>query len=139
MENPSQAAPSQAGLSQANSFELTGKSIHVSYSSSSFAGQPMLSYRDNRISRSFSGNEIRSVDTELGRLITVTLDSIADGDTVTFSLALPVVTVRSGPGIFIKVPGITVTNPSTIAGPPPGPQKLYAIVNMRGTAQAVNF
>ncbi len=126
-------------LSQANTFELSGKSIHVSYSSTSFTGVPTFSYRDNRLSRSFSGEEIHLQDTEVGQLVTVTLEAVADGDRVTFSLALPTVTLRRDAAIRIKVPGLTVTNPSTIAGPPPGPQKLYAIVNMKGTAQFFEF
>ncbi len=126
-------------LSQANTFELSGKSIHVTYSSTSFTGVPTLSYRDNRLSRSFSGEEINVENTEIGQLVSVTLEAIADGDRVTFSLALPIVTLPRGPGIRIKVPGVTVTNPSTIAGPPPGPQKLYSVVTMKGTAQFFEF
>jgi hypothetical protein len=126
------------GLSQANTFELSGKSIHVSYSSTSFTGVPLFSYRDDRLSRSFSGEEIHVEDTDVGQLVTVTLEAVADGDRVTFSLVLPIVTLRKGStGIRIKIPGLTVTHPSTIAGPPPGPEKLYSIVNMKGTAQFV--
>jgi hypothetical protein len=53
-------------LSQANTFELSGKSIHVSYSSTSFTGVPLFSYRDDRLSRSFSGEEIHVEDTDVG-------------------------------------------------------------------------
>lgn len=133
----------QANLNQANTFELSGKSIHVSYASTSFAGVPTFSYRDDRLSRSFSGEEIRVADTELGQLITVTLEAIPDFKVVTFTLALPIVTVpQTNTPISIKVPGITVTNPTTIGGPKllgPGPQKLYSIANMKGTAQFLVF
>jgi hypothetical protein len=81
-------------LSQANTFELSGKSIHVSYSSTSFTGVPLFSYRDDRLSRSFSGEEIHVEDTDVGQLVTVTLEAVADGDRVTFSLVLPIVTLR---------------------------------------------
>jgi hypothetical protein len=126
------------GFTQANLFELHGHSIHVTYSSSSILGGPILSYRDDQKSLSFTGKEIMSSNNELGELITVTLESIPDLKTVIFSLVLPIVTVmpQSG-GIRIKVPGITTTNPTTIAGPPPGPQKLYSIINLRGTAQFI--
>lgn len=63
----------QATLNQANTFELRGKSIHVSYASTSFAGVLTLSYRDDRLSLPFNGEEIRVADTELGQLITVTI------------------------------------------------------------------
>jgi len=133
----------QANLNQANTFELNGKSIHVSYASTSFTGVPTLSYRDDQLSRSFSGEEIRVADSELGQLITVTLEAIPDLKVVTFTLALPIVTVpQTNTPISIKITGITVTNPTTIGGPKllgPGPQKLYSIVNMKGTAQFLVF
>lgn len=126
------------GFTQANLFELSGASIQVSYSSTSILGGPIFSYRDNQLSRSFRGKEVRLQDTEVGQLITVTLETIPDLRTVTFSLVLPVVTVMpQSSGTCIKVPGITTTTPTTIAGPPPGPQQLYSIVNLSGTAQFI--
>jgi hypothetical protein len=123
---------------QANLFELSRGAIHVTFSSTSISGKPLFSYRDRTISRSFIGDEIRFQDTELGREITVTLDAIPDLRTVTFSLILPTVTVMpKSSGLLIKVPGITVTNPTTIIGPPPGPQKLYSVITLSGTAQFV--
>lgn len=125
-------------LVRANLFELHGKTIQVSYSDTSLLGGSLLNYRDDRISLSFRGEEIRVCDTELGQLITVTLEAIPDLRTVTFTLILPIVSVMSqSSGTRIKVPAITTTNPTTIAGPPPGPQKLYSIVKLQGTAQFV--
>ena len=126
------------GFTRASLFELHGNSINVTYSSTNILGGPILSYRNDQKSLFFRGKEIMISDTELGELITVILETIPDLKTVTFSLLLPVVTVmpQSG-GTRIKVPGITTTNPTTIAGPPPGPQKLYSIVNLRGTAQFI--
>jgi hypothetical protein len=126
------------GFTRANLFELNGNLIHVTYSSTSILGGPLLSYRDDQRSLSFKGDEIRIQNTELGELITVTLETIPDLKTVLFSILLPVVTVMpQSSGIRIKVPGITTTNPTTIAGPPPGPQQLYSLVNLRGTAQFI--
>ncbi len=126
------------GFTRANLFELNGNLIHVTFSSTSILGGPILSYRDDQRSLSFKGDEIRIQNTELGDLITVTLETIPDLKTVTFSILLPVVTVMpQSSGIRIKVPGVTTTNPTTIAGPPPGPQQLYSLVNLRGTAQFI--
>ncbi|MDQ3185411.1 MAG: hypothetical protein M3Q16_02900 [Pseudomonadota bacterium] len=126
------------GFTQANLFELSRGAIHVTYSSTSILGGPIFSYRDDQLSRSFRSEEVRLRDTEVGQLITVTLEIIPDLRTVTFSLVLPIVTVMpQSNGIRIKVPGITTTSPTTIAGPPPGPQQLYSVVNLRGTAQFI--
>jgi hypothetical protein len=126
------------GFTRANLFELSGDSIQVTYSSTSILGGPILSYRDAQRSLSFRGEEIRSQDTELGELVTVTLEAIPDLRSITFTVILPVVTVMpQSSGLLIQVPGVTTTNPTTIAGPPPGPQKLYSVVNLQGTAQSI--
>ncbi|MBA2658644.1 MAG: hypothetical protein H0U72_03555 [Nitrosospira sp.] len=125
----SQGATDYARFTQANLFELSRGAIHVTYSSTSILGGPILSYRDNRLSRSFRGDEVRIQDTDIGQLITVTLETIPDLRTVNFSLVLPAVTVMpQSMGTHIRVPGITTTAPTTIAGPPPGPQQLYSVV-----------
>lgn len=127
-------------LQKANLFELSGGCIQITYSSSSFAGPPQFSYRDDSMNRQFSGNEIRSVQTEIGELLTVTIEQIPDLRTVTFTLILPVVTVMPGSaGTHIQAPGITTTTPTTIAGPAMGAQMTYSPVKLKGTAQALLF
>ena len=124
------------GFTRANLFELSGDSIQVSYSSTTLFGGPILSYRDAQRSLAFRGAEIRALETELGELITVTLEAIPDLRTMTFTLILPIVTVMpQSSGTYMRAPGVTTTTPITVAGPPPGPQKLYAVVNLQGTAQ----
>jgi len=126
------------GFTQANLFELSRGAIHVTYSTTSFIGGPILSYRDNQLSRSFRGDEISVQATDLGQLVTVTLETIPDLRTVKFTLILPVVTVMpQSVGTRVKVPGITTTTPTSIAGPLPGPQQLYSSINLRGTAQFI--
>ena len=125
---------------QANLFELSGNDIQVTYSSSSFTGRPLFSYRDGSINRQFSGKDIHAVKSELGKLLTVTLEQIPDLRTVTFTLILPVVNVLpASSGTYIQVPGITTTTHTTIAGPVLGAQMTYSQVNLTGTAQVVAF
>ena len=125
---------------QANLFELSGDGIQVTYSSSSIKGSQLLSYQDGTINCRFSGEEIRSEATEIGELLTVTLEHTVDSRAVTFTLILPVVTVMpASGGARIEVPGITTTTHMTIAGPGVGTQKTYFQVNLIGTAQVVVF
>jgi hypothetical protein len=132
-------APTQK-FQQANLFELSGNNIGVTYSSTSIAGTPLFSYRDGSNNRQFSGEEIRSVKTEIGELLTVTLEQILDLRTVTFTLILPVVNVMPGSsGLHIQLPGITTTTHTTIAGSVLGPAKTYSHVNLKGSAQIVAF
>lgn len=124
----------------ANLFELTSGSDHVTYSSSSIAGVPLLSYRTRRASYDFRGDQIRHTSTELGTLVSVTLQTIPDLKTVVFSLLLPNVRVLMGSGgTHVEVPGVVTTVHTTIAGPPMGPEQTYDASSFRGTAQAVIF
>ncbi|MBX3324564.1 MAG: hypothetical protein U0223_14740 [Nitrospira sp.] len=126
------------GFTNANLFELSGGTIHVTYSTTSILGGPIFSYRDNLLSLSFSGAEIHIEETALGQVVTVTLEAIPDLRTVSFSLVVPAVTVMpQSSGTRIKVLGVRTTAPTTIAGPPPGPQLLYSAVYLRGTAQFI--
>ena len=126
------------GFTRANLFELSSNTIQITYSTTSILGGPMLSYRDNTRSLSFRGNDIRIEPTGLGDLVTVTLETIPDLRTVTFSLVVPTVTVMTqSSGTRIKLLGITATAPTTIAGPPPGPEQLYSAVYLRGSAQFI--
>ena len=123
---------------QANLFELSSGDIHITYSTTSILGGPLLSYRDHELNRSFRGAEIRINDTEIGQQVTVTVETIPELRKVDFALILPMVTVMSqSTGTRIKIPGIRIVSPTTFAGPLPGPQKLYSMFNMRGTAQFV--
>ncbi len=113
------------GFTRATLFELSSKTIQVTYSTTNILGGPIFSYRNNILSRSFRGEEIRIENTAIGEVVTVTLETIPDLRTVTFSLIVPVVTVMTqSSGTRIRVLGITTTTPTTIAGPPPGPQQL---------------
>jgi hypothetical protein len=126
---------------QANLFELGSYGTQVTYSSTSITGQPLLNYRDEANNLSFMGDEIRIEETEIGQLITVTLESgAADAPPVTFTLVLPEVNVmpQSG-GTQIQVPGILTTTRSLFGGPRLGAEKTYSILELQGTAQFVVF
>ncbi|MCC8996937.1 MAG: hypothetical protein LM517_07795 [Nitrosomonas sp.] len=125
-------------FSQANLFELSRGDIHITYSTTSILGGPILSYRDHELNRSFRGADIRINDTEIGQQVIVTLETIPDLRKVDFTLILPVVTVMTqSTGTCIKVPGIRIVSPTSFAGPLPGPQQLYSTFNLRGTAQFI--
>src|SRR5436305_9687909 len=79
---------------QADSFSLSGHGIHIDYDSTSFAGQPRLTYHDTVQNRSFSGSEIRTVEVpDLGTIVSVTLSIVPDVGSTTFSVLIPTVLV----------------------------------------------
>ena len=122
-----------------NLFELTGDKVQLTYSTTSKVGQPHLSYNNH----TFNGNEIRSQKSELGSLVTVILENVADGDTLILTLLVPDVTLDSILGETteqpIKTLAIMTTNRNTIAGPPVGARQIYEVLNLQGTAKIVFF
>ena len=127
-------------IQKANLFELSTNRIQVTYSQSSIAGVSLFSYRDENISRQASGKDIRTEETSVGELVTITLEQIPDLRTVTFTLLLPTVNVQAGSaGTHIQVPGIRTTTHTSITGSVLGPEKTYSEVTLKGTAQFVTF
>ena len=123
-----------------NLFKLCGDSIHVDYATGTLTGSN-LSYRDDQIERTFPDAEITVEETTaLGQLVTVILRQVPDFEVVAFTLVLPSITVteRNSP-IDVEVPGVTVTERTTIAGPQPGQQTFYSGVTLKGTAEAAVF
>ena len=66
------AAPAQAPLVAANMFAVAGGGLHVSYSTSGIDGKPHLSYQDPMRALSFTGDQIRRVEGDLGAIVSVT-------------------------------------------------------------------
>jgi hypothetical protein len=124
---------------QANLFELSSNRVRVTFSASSFAGVPQLSYRDRNMARLFQGEEIQFEETALGTLVTVVLEAIPDFRTITFTLVIPEVRVIPGMTARVRLPGIQATREETLLGPGLGQQKVYRTSDLTGTAQFVLF
>ena len=123
-----------------NLFDLSGGDIRVHYSTSSIAGQPLLTYQDEQRQLSFSGDEIRRAETEIGAQVSVTLEAVPDLHTLSFTLLLPAVRLREG-GAQVEAVGILTTHRSSIGGPQllEGALQSYSPVTLCGEAQAVLF
>ena len=93
---------------QVNWNELSGNGILVNYSTSSLAGQPQFFYQDAVQSKQFSGQEIQTVDSVLGKLVTVFLVRTIDTGSTTFtvgaagSLTVTVMEVQSNGNLVIQ-------------------------------------
>src|SRR5205085_5943459 len=72
-----------------NQFALTGGNVQISYSTSGFDGKPHLTYREGEHELSFSGDEIRIQETEIGTLVTVTLQIQVDVGGTKLSFLIP--------------------------------------------------
>ena len=124
-----------------NLFTLVGRNTQVTFAASSLTGQPQLHYQDPERNLAFTGDEIRSLDTEIGTLITVSLEEIPDLRTVTLSLLLPTINLGEWSEISFSTRAILTTHHITIGGPQllKGALQTYRVLSLRGTAKAVEF
>lgn len=123
-----------------NTYEFTGKHVKITYSTTSFTGEPRLSYRDRTRTLQFKGDEIRVTPTELGQLVTVTLEVIPDLRVVTLTLLIPAINLVDDVVIF-KTEAITTTHRTSIGGPAlvKGVLESYSTQTMMGEARLVEF
>ena len=128
-------APNQT----ANLFELQCDGVQVTYSTSSFAGPPQLSYSGPEGDLRFSGSEIETQPTALGDEVTVTLESVPDLHTVALTLLLPAFKLSDDGDAAFETLAIKTTHHTTIAGPPAGATATYDALPLHGEAKSVAF
>jgi hypothetical protein len=141
MTDQREAVSISTGLAEANLFEISGP-LAISYATSSFTGDPRLSYADAERSLSFSGTEITRIETPGGELVTVTLEEVVDELVRRFTLLLPRVTVSRGEQVEFDALGVETIDRSRAFVPAPGPAgvlQTYRVHDLHGVAQAVSF
>jgi hypothetical protein len=116
-----------------NHFELKGKDIRVSFSETSFTGEPLMQYRDRQRQVNARGDEIRQVDVGIGKLVTIVLQSnAADAESIQFSVLIPhTLLTGADRSVSIKTLGITTRGPGFIA-PTTRQFETYAEVRLTG-------
>jgi len=120
------------GFPEPNLFELRGRNVEITYRILRGRGE-FLDYHDRRHDLTFSGEEIDSLETRIGKLITVTLETVPDSHELT--LTLPRINLE-GQSDFFETPAIRTKHLTSIAGPSliEGPLQTYDTVQLRGTA-----
>ncbi|MGH3693766.1 MAG: hypothetical protein ACRDRX_07205 [Pseudonocardiaceae bacterium] len=135
------AMTTSAQLGEANDFRITGP-IVISYSRTSFTGEPRFSYKDGELDFNFSGKDIAQQDTPLGEIVTVTLEDLVpvDGPRRTFTLLVPAIRMRRGEEISFDTLGIeTITSSGRFAPPSPRVLQTYRSHQLQGVAMLVDF
>ena len=123
-----------------NLYELTGDSVSVTYSTTSFGGQPQFTYKKGRQTLTFTGGDIKSEETDIGTLVTVNIGAIPDKSTTYYSVLVPHIILGDvGKKQSFRALGITTVRATTIAGPPKGAQETYKAEALRGSARQVQF
>ena len=101
-------------------------------------GEASLEYTGLDGSVIFRGEEIRQQKTVLGKLISVALKSnMADEGFLDFALVLPPVRMEDEVQVEFKTIGILSQGPSGFGGFPPGAQRTYEILELKGIAEYI--
>jgi hypothetical protein len=132
-------SPQPAASKQPNLFELSGDGIHITYSATSFDGQPRFSYQDASETKQFVGNQIRTEKTVVGTLVSVTIAMTPDAGSTTFTVLIPTVNLRVSDSANITTYGLTTLHKFSIIGAPQGQTELYTTHPLQGTALWVVF
>ena len=128
-----------AGKQSARYYRLKGRGLELVYYTLGEPGVPFLSVTDDEGSRTYSGNQVRRQETQLGTLVTVFTSVIIDGDSHTLTLVLPAVNVpESGSVKNVGAVAILTTHRNSFAGPGilDGALELYKTVSLKGSASA---
>lgn len=124
-----------------NLYQLSGHHLHVTYSPSGIDGKPSMTYQDTHESKSFKGDQIRTVECDLGILVSVTLRLTVDVGSTTLSVLIPRMRISPVSVAAVHTECI-VTVHSTPFAPPAAVQgqlDTYTVTSLRGTAQAVSY
>jgi len=125
---------------QPNLFELSGHGVQITYSTTGIDGQPHFNYSGSyghHESIAFSGSEIRTQQSELGTLVSVTLiRTVNAGDTV-LTLLLPSIRLTGETARPIET--LAIISKTFGILPHEGAQPIYDAVKLSGSAQKVFF
>ena len=121
-----------------NLYELNGKHLHIIYSTSSIDGRPHLTYQDAHQTLTFKGDDIRTVPTEIGKLVTVSLRRTVDSGSTSFTILVPDVTLDQTNLAHVSTEGLTTLHRfSVVPAFNNGQKELYTVTPLHGTARFV--
>src|SRR2546429_8812974 len=106
---------------RANLFEVAGGATSVTYATTGIAGQPSFHFRDADHDVNAEGTDIRTKKTELGTLVTIDLDDVADGPSTNATLVLPTVNLGEQTGqkpptrVIVDITANTIRAPAPLA------------------------
>ena len=129
----------QVQASEPNLFELSGHETHITYSTSSIDGKPRLSFKDPEFDESFAGQEVRTLDSELGTLVTVSLMKTIDRGYTSMTLVIPSVALAGHTSQPLSTVCIISRHIAGIQPGHTGARQTYHTVKLNGTAKLVEF
>jgi hypothetical protein len=126
----------QPNQSQPNQYVLHGAHTQITYSSTSFAGQPQLHYQDQQHNITASGPEIHTAETEIGTQVTILIEVTAIHNR-RLTLLIPVINLRGQETeVALQTIAILTTTQTEALAPV---RESYHALTLHGTARQVEF
>ena len=125
---------------KANRYVLYGDHLEVTYDETTITGQAQLTYQVVQgVPRTFTGNELSVKPSDIGTLVTVTLEVIPDDKRSLFTLLIPRINLPGTNEVSFETVAIYTTERDSIIGPDgvSGAVESYQCVQLEGTAQFV--
>lgn len=124
----------------ANLFQVHGHQLHVTYSTTSLDGKPQFTYQDPHQTLHFAGDEIESVASAAGAMVSVVIRRTIDSGSTSFTLLVPRVNLDRTDQVAIRTEGITTLHRfSIVPALNHGQLDLYTVHQLSGNASAVDF
>ena len=128
--------PVQASTSvRANDFTVSDKQTTIAFATTSINGKATFDYKSGEKHVQASGDQIRSVDAEFGKLVTVTIGGLGDAGVSTVTLLVPTVSLPSPTG-QVEFDTIAILTELRRMGPA---HQLYKALYLHGTARQTTF
>lgn len=126
---------------KANRYVLQGDQLEVTYDETTFTGQAQLIYQvvQGGDALTFTADRLSAKESDIGTLVTVTLEAIPDNKRSLFTLLIPTINVTGTNGVPFETVAIYTTVRDSIIGPDGvgGAVESYKCVQLEGTAQFV--
>ncbi len=125
---------------QPNAYDFKGANLQISYTTTGIDGKAHLSYQNAKDIKSFTGDEIRTTDTEIGTLVSVTTSMTVDTGSTSFTVLIPKVNLDKKMKSTLKTQGfLTQHKFSVIPSFNTGQLDNYKTYSLTGTAKFVVF
>ena len=126
--------------SPANVFQFSSPHLNVSYSTGALGSKRVFTYQDDQQTLQFNDQQLRSVSTDLGEEVSVTIRLTVDSGSTTFTLIVPRVTLELNQHVHVKTLGIkTLHRFSIVPVLNHGQLDSYSLVKLEGTASSLTF
>jgi hypothetical protein len=120
---------------RANQFILHGDNTTISFATTSFSGKPTFAYKSGETQLNLTGSDIRSVDAEFAKLVTVSIDDGSDAGDSLVTLLVPTLSLLAI-GETAQFDTVAIVTSVRKFGPV---HQRYRVIKLHGSATFVEF